>query len=274
MTPQAMSPPHDLGDGIPWAHMPYLDRRRINGTLAPARNVTLLTLIGAPRGSYNGECQDLTNPEIAALMTTADLGPFRAIGLKPALETFAAVIGELSENHPDVVDRLGLDRVLCARMVRGSDCVISSHAWGIAIDLTYEGARDHDPDTVPRGLLDLHRIFHRHGFFWGAAFARPEVMHFEASDQLVRRWARDGRLGGQPPRHFQRALMLSDRGPAIEAVQADLNRHLPFSIAEDGLFGVETRAAVFEFQRRCGIVADGCVGTATLRALAINGLSS
>jgi hypothetical protein len=38
---------------------------------------------------------------------------------------------------------------------------------------------------------------HKEGFSWGAGFSgdREDAMHFKASDELVRRWDRDGLLG-------------------------------------------------------------------------------
>ena len=47
---------------------------------------------------------------------------------------------------------------------------------------------------MQRGLLDIYPVFLRHGFFWGAAFGREDAMHFEASDQLVRKWAAEGKF--------------------------------------------------------------------------------
>lgn len=65
-------------------------------------------------------------------------------------------------------------------------------------------------------------------------------------------------------------LKFGDRGPTVAALQQRLLA-LGFSVGKsgaDGIFGVDTRAAVAAFQRANGIYpADGTVGAATSAAL-------
>lgn len=61
-------------------------------------------------------------------------------------------------------------------------------------------------------------------------------------------------------------LVEGDHGPAVAHLQALLDEH-GFHLAQDGIFGPETLAAVDAFQRNSGLAVDGIVGPATLGAL-------
>jgi hypothetical protein len=262
-----MNKPVDL---IDFAALSGVDRRTINGTLTGARNATMLALIGNPRGTYTNDCQPPTNPGIAAMMVTENFGPFRAKGLRPAVARLRLIMADIRAEQPAIHDLLGTAGMLCCRLVRGSATAISNHSWGTAIDLTIGGVLDPRGDNrTQRGLLAIHPIFNRHGFFWGAAFGTEDSMHFEASDQLIRQWAREGEFGAAP-RGVPSGLTFGDRGPAVEALQEALNRALaPLVIDVDGIFGRDTRAAVIEFQRRRGLRPDGIASRAVLQAAGI-----
>lgn len=245
-----------------------LDRRRINGDLVGARNSTMLSLIGSPRGTYDDECRWPTNQAVLALIVTEDVGPFRVSGLQPAVETLRAILRDVRAQEREVYDALGHVGMLCCRYVRGSRTTISNHSWGTAIDLTLEGRLDKRGDErTQAGLLKIYKIFNDHGFFWGAAFTIEDSMHFEASEQLIRRWADDGKLpsGGAV---FDNGLIdFGDRGQAVEELQRVLNQRLGLDLDVDGVFGPATRAAVMEFQRSNGLKVDGIVGPRTKAAL-------
>jgi len=245
-----------------------LDRRRLNGVLRPARNSTMLPLLGDPRGTYDAECRALTNPHLAAMMTQRDFGVFEATGLAPAISVLADVMESLRRASPEVHRSLGLSAMLCCRRVAASSIAISSHSWGTAIDITMSG--ETDPWGAPETwetLQLLHRIFARHGFFWGAAFHAEEPMHFEASDQLIRTWAAEG-VFGFCPYVVSEGLSLGDRGTDVEALQLRLNAVLaPAFIDVDGIFGIDTRAATIECQRRLGLQPDGLAYAGLFAAL-------
>jgi hypothetical protein len=258
----------DLSETIALADLP-VDRRKLNGSLRGARNATMLALIGNPRGSYDHECRLPTNGRMLALMRTADFGPFRATGLAPAVETLTHILADIRAEAPEIHDALGSAGMLCCRLVRGSRSAISNHSWVTAIDLTVGGRLDRRGDgRALRALAAIHPIFNRHGFYWGAAFRTEDAMHFEASDQLVRRWAADGRLGPQPRRVRTGFLQMGGRGPEVVKLQHRLNETLALDLVADGIFGPATRAAVVEYQRRHGLGPDGIVGRMTMRALA------
>lgn len=239
---------------------PNLDRLAAAGRLIPVRNQTLRQLLGEPRGTYAAEGQPLENPAIRALIDTQALGRLTVTGLRPALRVLAAILADLARFRPAIHARLGVGQMLCARLARGSASVVSSHAWGVAVDLTLLGG-------VGRELSDVASHFRRHGFVWGGTFPVPEPLHFEASDQLVRLWGADGALG--PARTVPVCgLTMGDRGGSVVDLQRRLNAFLPIRVVEDGLFGPATRAAVIEAQRRIGRPMTGVATPATIAALA------
>ena len=59
-------------------------------------------------------------------------------------------------------------------------------------------------------------------------------------------------------------LELGSQGALVAAAQRRLNETLPFShLAEDGIYGPLTRAAVRDFERRHGLLADGMIDAGT-----------
>lgn len=246
-----------------------IDRRAVNGTLRPASNDTCRALIGLPRGTFGRNCQAPEDPAFVALVQTHNFGPFRATGLRPAVAALQAILDEVKVRHPDIHARLGTAGMLCCRLVRGSTSVISNHSWGTAIDLKIDGKLDvRGNGLVQRGLLEISRTFNRHGWYWGAAFPTEDAMHFEASDQLIRKWAARGTFGA-PSAAPVSGLSFGARGPAVEALQQALNARLPTAIVVDGLFGKDTRSAVMAFQVSQNMQPTGIATTAVLRALSL-----
>jgi hypothetical protein len=45
-----------------------------------------------------------------------------------------------------------------------------------------------------RGLLEMYPYFHKQGFFWGSEFSKEDSMHWEAADETIRRWRREGKI--------------------------------------------------------------------------------
>ena len=160
------------------------------------------------------------------------------------------------------------------RLVRGSQVSVSSHSWGIALDIAID--RVDDPRvsrSVQSALLDIAPVFQRHGFYWGIAFRMKDAMHFEASDALVRKWAAEGAFGPDSGKPLPRALTVGDRGPAVSALQQALNLAL-FKDVEaddrldiDGIYGPHTRAGVTYLQRRLRLFPDGMASPKVMSAL-------
>ncbi|MBF9034429.1 hypothetical protein HKCCE2091_09270 [Rhodobacterales bacterium HKCCE2091] len=251
---------------------PVLDPASVNGDLCPARSAINAALIGLPSGYFGGQSTPPQSLGFAKMLETADLGPFTATGLAPAIRALRAIVTDISLETPDLYDRIGCTEMLGCRKVRGSHSVISNHSWGIAIDLTIDGLAETDgSDEVMDALLRLWPIFNRHGFYWGYAFGLADALHFEASDQLVRSWAEAGAFGGGATDVvLPRALSIGDRGPEVLRLQQALNQVLkPLAVTEDGMFGPDTRMAVFAVQKQAGLPPTGAAPKPVLAALGL-----
>ena len=240
----------------------------INPDLSPARQQTMLSLIGNPRAQYTSDCQNPTNERIAELIVNESVGRMKVRGLRPAVESLRVVLSEIEQRLPDVHDSLGHMGMLCARLVRGSATAISNHSWGTAIDLTLDSKLDQRGDgLVQEGLVRIAPIFNQHGWFWGAGFGTEDAMHFECSDELIRKWAQQGLFGSKDQADKPVLLMLGDRGPEVMKLQIALNK-AGAHLMVDGDFGRNTQVALMTFQAARGLVADGVAGPQTLQALA------
>ena len=202
-------------------------------------------------------------------MEIANVGPFRVQGLKPAVASLKEIVSEIAVKAPDAHTELGTAGMLCARLVRGTKThAISNHSWGTAIDLTLDGVLDTRGDNlVQEGLTRIAPVFNRHGWFWGAGFRTEDAMHFEAGDDLIRKWHAAGTFGAAAPVP-EALMMIGDRGPDVLALQRRLNA-LGARLEEDGEFGTGTRAAVMAFQGSNGLRPDGVVGANTRAALGL-----
>lgn len=164
----------------------------INSGLSSCRAETLIEAFGHPRESYTAECQPVTNPRLKKWIVTRDVGPFRVPGLAPAVESLRGIFARMLTEEPQLYREIGSAGMLCARFVRGSNRVPSNHSWGTAIDLTISKQLDLRGDgMVFEGLQRAYRFFYRAGWYWGAEFNTEDAMHFEVSEQLMRRWMRE-----------------------------------------------------------------------------------
>lgn len=248
------------------------DRRLVNGRLLPARNSVNTALIGSPRGDYGIECRDATDHNFISFVWKVSFARKSAWALKPFSEQLKKIDAVLRSKHEDLYRCLSHQETLCCRLVRGSQSVISSHSWGIAIDLTLDGETDTPGDNlVQAGLLEIAPVFIAHGLYWGIAFPREEAMHFEASEQLVRLWAQRGMVRGAH-RGAGRDLQYGDRSLAVEQLQIALNRLLePSSLIVDGQFGRDTRNAVIEAHVRLGMAPVPQASSEFLKNLCLEG---
>jgi peptidoglycan hydrolase-like protein with peptidoglycan-binding domain len=167
-------------------HLPLPARGTVNRGLRAASNRVMTDRLGLPRDAFTQDCLPPTNQAFKRMIVTADAGPFRVTGLRPAVASLATIFAEVRREHPDLHRRLGTAGMMCCRHQRGSSRAISNHAWGTAIDMTVGGV------LVPRkaqyvilGLQLLAPIFNRHGWYWGAAFGTPDPHHFECGAALL-----------------------------------------------------------------------------------------
>jgi D-alanyl-D-alanine dipeptidase len=244
------------------------DRLTLNGDLQGARNRTMLELLGNPRGDYSQDCQGPTNARLASLIVARNIGPFMVRGLRPAVDTLEKILAVVKDKEPDIHSRLGHVGMLCCRFVRGSTTAISNHSWGTAIDLTIDSLLDERGNgRAQKGLLQIFKHFNAFGFFWGVAFPTEDAMHFEASEQLMRKWAAEGKLGDVRVPADDDTLDIGDRSAKVAELQRLLAKALHQQIEADGIFGPATRAAVVAFQAQTGLTPDGVVRPATFAKL-------
>jgi hypothetical protein len=176
--------------GIDWTErIPAPAAHTINTGLSPASPRTLERLLGLPRSTFTSECAPVTNPALIRRIVTESVGLFRVTGERLAVESLRRVLTKARAQHPDLYALVGTAGMLCARLVRGSAVVPSSHSWGTAIDLTVGGKLDIRGDgMVQRGLLALYPYFHAEGWFWGAEFRTEDGMHFEVAEETLKEW--------------------------------------------------------------------------------------
>jgi hypothetical protein len=173
----------------------------INKGLTAAKQQTMLDVFGRPC-SLSADCTAVTNAKVRALLVTKNVGPFAVTGIKPTVDALGRIFRKVKEEQPDLFRVVGTAGVLCCRRVRRTSGPpspnFSNHSWGTAIDLTIKGRLDPRGDGKTQlGIALLAPFFHAERFFWGAGFkgGSEDAMHFEASDQLVRDWQKNGLLG-------------------------------------------------------------------------------
>lgn len=166
----------------------------INTQYSPASVRTMVSVFGRPKGPLTQDCKgpESVAPRIRKHIVTMDVGRFRLTGFRPFLFLLGKVFDEYAAKHPEAYADMSHAGVLCVRLVRGSAAQPSNHSWGTAIDLGFGGAVDRRGDgKTYQGLLDFYAIAKKHGLYWGAGFRIEDAMHFEASDELVKKWARE-----------------------------------------------------------------------------------
>ena len=172
-----------------------VNKGRFNQGIQRPRPELLDQLVGNPRETYSDACQPVTNPKLLGLLDTRQIGSFRVTMVKPALDSLQAIMAKLQTDEPQIYAALGTAGALCARHVRGAPNTVSSHAWGMAIDLTLSGNLDKMGDASTQfGLVVLAEYFNEAGWFWGAGYEREDSMHFEPGEALLRQWAAEGKL--------------------------------------------------------------------------------
>jgi hypothetical protein len=169
------------------------ERREINKGLTVASPAFLESLLGRPRDVLSDDCQEMTNDRLRALLVLEEVGPIRVRMLRPAVESLRSVFENVRAADQDLYDRINTSGSLCVRRIRGSAASLSSHAFGLALDLNIDGHLDYLADGMTQlGLTILADFFQAEGWIWGAGFGREDSMHFEVSRELLERWREEG----------------------------------------------------------------------------------
>lgn len=123
------------------------------------------------------------------------------------------------------------------------------------------GNRGTDVLALQRLLASKGQSITADGVF--GASTTTAVKRFQASHKL----AADGVVGAGTWAALAPTLKEGASGPAVYALQSELNAKTGAGLGVDGAFGAGTKAAVRKFQTDAGLTADGIVGPATWKNL-------
>ena len=171
------------------------DRRALNKGLTVPTSSWLISTFGPPADNLGDTCATMTNPRLAALLQEAQVGPVKVRMLKPAIESLGIILDKIKLADPDLYARINTSGALCVRLVRGSAVSVSSHSFGLSLDLNIDGILDNLGDgRTQLGLTILSDFFNADGWIWGAAYGREDSMHFEVSKEKIEEWVAAGNI--------------------------------------------------------------------------------
>ncbi len=180
-----------LGDYASTVLIP--DRRTLNKGYTVATPTFLEEFLGRPRDTLSDDCEEMTNPKLAALLKTENVGPINVKMLEPAIESLRRIFEEVARTDKDLLDRIATSGSLCVRQIRGTVGRASTHAFGLAVDINVDGKLDVFGDGKTQlGLLIMKDFFLAEGWVWGAGYGREDSMHFEVSQEKLEEWRAQG----------------------------------------------------------------------------------
>jgi hypothetical protein len=170
-------------------------RDAVNEQLTTATPSFLEGLLGRPREVLTDDCEPMTNEKLKAMLVVEDVGPIKVQMLKPAVDSMRRVFEKVRAVDEDLYNRISTAGSLCVRRIRGSQASLSSHAFGLSVDLNIDGHLDTLGDGKTQlGLTILADFFEAEGWIWGAGFGREDSMHFEVSREKLEEWRAAGEL--------------------------------------------------------------------------------
>lgn len=171
------------------------DRLNVNRGLKVTGGRYLTEKLGRPRQDLNDHCQPMTNPDLKEKLVTEQVGPIRVSMLRPAIESLKVVFENIRQADPDLYARINTAGALCVRRIRGTLSSLSTHSYGLAVDLNIDGKLDNFTDGKTQlGLTIMADFFYDQGWVWGAGFRREDSMHFEISRRQLDQWLAEGLL--------------------------------------------------------------------------------
>lgn len=170
-------------------------RRDLNQGISVATPSFLEQTLGRPRETLNDQCQAMTNPKLKSMLVVERVGPIRVQMLQPAIDSLKRVFAKIEATDPDLYARINTAGSLCVRQIRGSQGRLSTHSFGLSVDLNIDGKLDTLGDGKTQlGLTILADFFRNEGWYWGAGFSREDSMHFEVSREMIEQWRAEGRI--------------------------------------------------------------------------------
>lgn len=169
------------------------ERRAMNQGLTVATPNYLEAKLGRPRDVLTDQCESMTNEKLRSMLFVEDVGPIKVQMLRPAIDSITEVFEKIRETDQDLYDRISTAGSLCVRRIRGTMDRLSSHSFGLSVDLNIDGYLDTLGDGYTQvGLTILADFFREAGWIWGAGFGREDSMHFEVSVELLEKWLAEG----------------------------------------------------------------------------------
>lgn len=99
----------------------------------------------------------------------------RATAHKVLVPVFQAVLADIK--YRGLTERAShYGGIYNHRNIRGGSTHLSTHSWGIAIDMNPETNKLGTPGNMDPEVIDC---FERRGFLWGGRFHRLDPMHFQ-----------------------------------------------------------------------------------------------
>ena len=172
------------------------DRRNLNEGLTVPTPSFLIETLGRPNPTLTSECATrMENERLQTLLNTRQAGPITVTMLEPALESLDRIFATIQSVDPDLYARINTAGAWCVRFIRGSTTSVSTHSFGLAVDINIDGVLDTLGDgRTQLGLTILSDFFNAEGWVWGAAYSREDSMHFEVSREKVEEWVAAGSL--------------------------------------------------------------------------------
>ncbi len=188
------SGPNDILDAYAQVVL-IANRTQVNRGLQVAGPNYLEEKLGRPREVLSDTCEPMTNAALKAKLVLEEVGPIRVRMLKPAADSMRRVFEAVQRADPDLYARINTSGSLCVRRIRGTVDRLSTHSYGLAVDLNIDGHLDNFADGKTQlGLTILADFFHEEGWVWGAGFGREDSMHFEISRRQLDEWLAEGAL--------------------------------------------------------------------------------
>ncbi|OWU81019.1 M15 family metallopeptidase [Phaeobacter sp. 22II1-1F12B] len=171
------------------------NRTEVNRGLEVAGSDYLEATLGRPRDVLSDTCEPMTNENLRSKLVLTEVGPIRVNMLQPAVDSLRRVFANVERADPDLYARINTSGSLCVRRIRGTTNRLSTHSYGLAVDLNIDGQLDNFTDGKTQlGLTILADFFHAEGWVWGAGFQREDSMHFEISRRQLDEWLAEGLL--------------------------------------------------------------------------------
>lgn len=146
------------------------------------------------------------------------------------------------------------------RFVRGSRSTLSNHAFGTAFDINaaWNGLGMTPARAGSVGSVrELVAIAHKHGFYWGGHFSRPDGMHFEVAVLKA------GSPAVTSAKVYRLANPMMEDGNILR-MQMIMRDEKLYSGPMSSKYGPLTESSVRGYQMKYKLKVDGIAGPETL----------